>query len=115
MATYIQLLKVLHEGRERLVQEPDFVLQAQQQIHVSGVTLLGIYAVLGDYDFVNILDAPDNEAAAGYSVHLGHAAGVDVTNLHAISLAKFADDAEHDLDELITGASESLPTDSDDD
>ncbi len=109
MPTFIQLLKLLPEGREHLVHEPDSLLHAQRQIQSPDVNLLGMYAVLGSYDFVNIVEAPDNEAVARYSVHLGQAAGVDVMTLPAIPMARFMDDSSPDSEEQTTGAEEPLP------
>ena len=109
MPTFIQLLKLLPEGREHLVHEPDSLLHAQRQIHSPDVSLLGMYAVLGSFDFVNIVEAPDNEAVARYSVHLGQAAGVDVMTMPAIPMARFVDDTAPDSEERRAGAEEPLP------
>lgn len=109
MPTFIQLLKLLPEGREHLVHEPDSLLHAQRQIHSPDVSLLGMYAVLGSFDFVNIVEAPDNEAVARYSVHLGQAAGVDVMTMPAIPMARFVDDTAPDSEGHRAGAEEPLP------
>ena len=109
MPTFIQLLKLLPDGREKLVREPDAILHTQRQIHAPEVSVLGVYAVLGNYDFVNIVDAPDNETVARYSVQLGQTAGVDVTTMPAIPMARFADDGDHEAGAHETGAEVPLP------
>lgn len=109
MPTFIQLLKLLPEGRQKLVHEPDSLLDVQRQIHAPDVNLLGVYAVLGSFDFVNIVEAPDNEAVARYSVHLGQAAGVDVMTMPAIPMARFVDDTGPEPEVDIAGAEEPLP------
>ena len=68
-----------------------------------------MYAVLGSYDFVNIVEAPDNEAVARYSVHLGQSAGVDVMTMPAIPMARFADDSGPGSEVQRAGAEEPLP------
>ncbi len=88
MSTYIQLLTLTHHGREEAIDNPTGVLMAQDQIHVPGVRVLGLYAVLGGYDFVSMVEAPDNDSIAQYSLQLGVRAGVTVVTLPAIPVAR---------------------------
>ena len=88
MATYILLLTLTPEGREKMLNDPDSLLLAVESIEVSEVYTLGLYGVLGDYDFVNILTAPDNESAARFSIELGVRLGVHVTTLPAIPVSR---------------------------
>ena len=91
MANYILLLTFTPEGRERMVQDPDCVQRAVEMIDMPDTETLGLYGVLGEYDFVNILTAPDNEAAARFSMELGVLAGVHVTTMPAIPVARLED------------------------
>ncbi|MBI2935962.1 MAG: GYD domain-containing protein, partial [Chloroflexi bacterium] len=88
MATYIQLLTLTPEGRVKALEDPQIVLRAQESITIQGTQCLGLYGVLGDYDFVNIVEASDNEAIARFSLLLGVRAGVHVVTLPAISIAR---------------------------
>ena len=88
MSTYIQLLTLTHHGREVAIENPTGVLLAQDQINVPGVRVLGLYAVLGGYDFVSMVEAPDNDSIAQYSLQLGVKAGVTVISLPAIPVAR---------------------------
>jgi uncharacterized protein with GYD domain len=88
MSTYIQLLTLTHYGRERAIDNPTEVLLAQEQVNVPGVRVLGLYAVLGGYDFVSMVEAPDNDSIARYSLKLGVKAGVTVVTLPAIPVAR---------------------------
>ncbi len=88
MGTYIQLLTLTHHGREVAIDNPTGVLLAQDQINVPGVRVLGLYAVLGGYDFVSMVEAPDNDSIAQYSLQLGVKAGVTVISLPAIPVAR---------------------------
>ena len=87
MATYIQLLTLTPEGRAKALQDPSSLLQAQESITIKGVRVLGQYGVLGEFDFVTIVEAPDNESVARFSLELGVRAGVHVTTLPAIPIA----------------------------
>ena len=91
MATYILLLTFTPEGREHMFEDPDCVQRALEMIDVHDTETLGLYAVLGQYDFVTILAAPDNETAARFSVELGVLAGVHITTLPAIPVTRLED------------------------
>ena len=54
-----------------------------------GVRILQQYAVLGPYDFVNILDAPNNEAISKVAVELGSRGTVQTTTLPAMPVEDF--------------------------
>ncbi len=84
MATYILLLTLNTEGRARMLEDPDSLRRAENETVVDGVQCLGLYAVLGDHDFVSILEAPDNEAAARFSLELGVKAGAHIATLPAV-------------------------------
>lgn len=84
MATYILLLTLDGDGRELMLEDPDSLRRAEAEIAITDVQCLGLYAVLGDVDFVTILEAPDNEAAARFSLELGVRAGAHITTLPAV-------------------------------
>ena len=89
MPTYILLLTLTPEGRERALADPDTLLRAERAVRVPEVTCMGIYGVIGEYDFVTWLQAPDNETAARFSLEMGVRAGAHVTTLPAIPLGEF--------------------------
>ena len=89
MATFIQLLTLTPEGRVSMLQDPaPVILRSQEAIRVPGVVVLGLYGVLGEYDFVNIVEAPDNESVARFSLELGVRAGAHITTLPAIPISR---------------------------
>ena len=88
MSSYILLLTLAPEGREKMMNNPGSVHEAQDYIKVPGAYVLGQYAVLGDFDFVYIVEAPDNDSAARFSLELGVHAGVHVVTMPAIPLAR---------------------------
>ncbi len=48
--------------------------------------MLEQYAVLGPYDFVNIVEATDNEAVFKVSVELGSRGTIEITSMPAITV-----------------------------
>lgn len=89
MAAYIMLMSLTPEGRRGMLDNPDSFLSAANRIEVSGVSVMGMYAALGEYDFVGILSAPDNDGAARFAMELGVAAGVQTTTMPAIPIGRF--------------------------
>ena len=88
MGHYILLMTLTPEGRERLLRNPDAVVESANDIRIPDVTGLGLYAVLGEYDFVNLVEAPDNDAVARYALELGVRAGVHTATLPAVPVAQ---------------------------
>ena len=103
MANYILLISLSQEGQKAVLNNPDFIAQAAADVHVNDVTGLGLYAVLGPYDFVGIIQAPDNESAARYSLRLGVRAEADITTLPAVPISLLHEPDDLDGDAFITG------------
>ncbi len=85
MPTYILLSTLTPEGRKTLHANPDRLEEVNREISDFGCKVLAQYAVLGPYDFVSIIEAPDNETVAHLSVDLGSRGTVDITTLAALS------------------------------
>ena len=71
MAIYIMLTSLTDEGRKTVKEKPDRIKEVNKEVEAMGVKIVSQYAVLGPYDFVNILDAPNNEAVSRIAVELG--------------------------------------------
>src|SRR5436190_816353 len=54
MATFILLSKLTDEGAQTLTHEPERLKEVNQELERMGVRVLSQWAVLGDYDFVNV-------------------------------------------------------------
>ena len=86
-----------------MLADPDSLLRAVETVEVANVDTLGLYGVLGDYDFVSILTARDNESAARFSIELGVYAGAHVTTLPAIPVSRLREPEERQpLDNDVT-------------
>ena len=84
MAIYIQLITLTAEGRVQALDDAESILDAQRAVSAPGIRVLGQYAVLGQYDYVGFVEAPDNDTIARYSLELGVRAGLHITTLPAI-------------------------------
>ena len=89
MATYIMLSTLTDEGRKTLKERPERLQEVNREIEAMGARVTQQYAVLGSYDFINIMEAPDNETVARISVELGSRGTVQLTTLAAIPVDAF--------------------------
>ena len=88
MAIYIQLITLTAEGRVQTLDDAESILDAQREVSSNGIRVLGQYAVLGQYDYVGFVEAPDNEAIARFSLELGVRAGLHITTMPAIPMGR---------------------------
>lgn len=89
MAYYVVLSSLTDEGRKTIKENPGRILDVNKEIEAMGVKVVKQYAVLGPYDFVNILEAPDNEAVMRVSVELGSRGSVQMLTLPALPVDEF--------------------------
>ena len=83
------LTTLTSEGRKTLKQRPERIKEVNQEVEKMGVKILQQYAVLGPYDFVNILDAPNNEVIYKVAVELGSRGTIQTTTLPALPIDDF--------------------------
>jgi len=86
---YVLLSTLTPEGRKTLHQHPERIQSVDTEIQTFGCKVVDQYAVLGPYDFVTIVEAPDNETVAHLAVDLGSRGTVNVMTLSAISIDAF--------------------------
>ncbi|MDO9287959.1 MAG: GYD domain-containing protein [Thermodesulfovibrionales bacterium] len=89
MGSYIILSTLTDEGRKTIKEKPDRILEVNKELEKMGVKVKQQYAVLGPYDFVNIVEAPDNETVMRMSVELGARGSVQLLTLVAIPVEEF--------------------------
>ena len=85
MPTYIMLSTLTPEGRKTLHEQPERLEEVNKEIEAFGCTVVSQYAVLGLYDFVSVVEAPDNETIAHLSVDLGARGTINITTLPAMT------------------------------
>ncbi len=71
MGIYVMLTSLTDEGRRTLKSHPERIKEVNKEVEAMGVKILSQYALLGPYDFVNILEAPDAKAVSKVSIELG--------------------------------------------
>ena len=89
MAQYVILSTLTDEGRRTIKEKPKRILEVNKELEKMGVKVKQQYAVLGPYDFVNIVEAPENETVMKMSVELGARGSVQLLTLAAIPIEDF--------------------------
>ena len=89
MATYIFLSTLTDDGRKTIKGRPERIQEVNKEIEAMGAKVIDQYAVLGNYDFISIVDAVDNETVARISVELGARGTVQIVTLPAIAVSDF--------------------------
>ena len=89
MAIYIMMTTLTDEGRKTTKANPQRITEVNKEVENMGVKILAQYAVLGHYDFLNILEAPNNEAVSRVAIELGSRGTLQTTTLAAMKLDDF--------------------------
>ncbi len=91
MPTYVMLTTLTPEGSQTLHKRPERLQEVNREIEEFGCKVVAQYAVLGQYDFVSIVEAPDNETIAHLSVDLASRGTVKIQTLPASPLPDLID------------------------
>ncbi len=89
MPTYISLLRLTGQGAKAIKESPKRRELAAKAIESLGGKLVHTYLTMGRYDFVAIVEAPNDEAAARFALITGSQGNVATETLRAFSEAEF--------------------------
>jgi uncharacterized protein with GYD domain len=89
MATFIMLTNLTSDGVKTLKENPGRVKEVNQEVEQLGVKVVDQWATLGQYDFVSIVEAPDETTMAKVSVELGSRGTMSHETLTAIPTDDF--------------------------
>ena len=89
MPKFVMLSTLGPEGAATLVSTPERLRQVNEEVEAMGVKVLEQYALLGNYDFLNIIEAPDEKAIARVAMTLAARGTVKTTTLTAIPIEEF--------------------------
>ncbi len=89
MALYVILSSLTEEGAKTLKEKPGRVKEVNEELAKMGVKVLDQYAVLGDFDFLNIVEAPDTKTMAKAAIELGSRGTLRTKTMPIIPLDEF--------------------------
>jgi len=84
MPTFLMLTNLTAEGVRTLKNHPGRIAEVNREVEQMGVKVLSQYATLGQYDFVTVVEAPDEQTMAKVSVELGSRGTMTSQTLAAI-------------------------------
>ena len=84
MPQYVMLTRLTDQGARTLKQHPEHVFEVNTELEKMGVKVLHQWAVLGRYDFVNVVEAADDAAVARASLDLGSRGSIRIETLAAM-------------------------------
>jgi uncharacterized protein with GYD domain len=85
MPLFVMLTRLTDQGAKTLKDRPERMLEVDGQLGEMGVKVLHQYAVLGRFDFVNVVEAPDTETIARASLDLAARGSIRLETMPAMS------------------------------
>ena len=89
MPTYVMLSTLGPDGHARLRENPERLREVNADVESMGVKVLEQFALLGQYDFLNILEAPDEKTMAKVATTLAARGTLKTLTLTAIEVEDF--------------------------
>ena len=89
MPTYIMLTTLTAQGVQTLKSNPDRLREVNRDVEELGAKVLHQWATLGPFDFVNVVEAPDEKTIANVSVALGARGSARIQTVTAMSIDDF--------------------------
>ena len=89
MPTYIMLTSLTAQGVQTLKANPDRLREVNRDVEELGAKVLHQWATLGPFDFVNVVEAPDEKTIARVSLELGSRGTARYETLSAIPVDDF--------------------------
>ena len=86
MPYYVMLTKLTDTGRKTLMTNPGRIWEVNREVEEMGAKILSQYSLLGEYDFINILEAPNNTVIARVAAALGSRGTMQPTTMSAITV-----------------------------
>ena len=89
MAIYVMLTTLTEEGRVTIKQNPRRITEVNKEVEAMGAKILAQYSLLGPYDFINILEAPDNKTMTKVALELSSRGTLQTMTMAAMTLDEF--------------------------
>ena len=89
MPVFIMLTRLTSNGVKTLKDNPSRVQEVNKEVEQLGVKVLSQWATLGEYDFVSVVEAPDDKTMAKVSVELGSRGTTSNETMSAIPAEEF--------------------------
>ncbi|HSL98671.1 MAG TPA: GYD domain-containing protein [Candidatus Limnocylindria bacterium] len=85
MPTYILLCKLTHQGSKDIMNAPARIDDATKLFQKMGGKVIGVYMVMGEYDYITIGECPSDEVSTAFALALSAQGNVKTTTLKAFT------------------------------
>ena len=92
MSTYIILMTLTDAGIKHFKDVPARIKQVARDLKAAGGKLIGFYTVMGNYDYVAIIEAPSDRAAVTQLMELASFGKIKTTTLKAFATEDIMED-----------------------
>ena len=89
MPTYLMLSTLTDQGLRTLQSNPERLREVNRDVEELGAKVLHQWATLGEFDFVNVVEAPDTATIAKVSLGLAARGSVRIETLPALGIEEF--------------------------
>lgn len=89
MATFLMLSTIGPEGMATLRQNPRRVEEVNAEVEAMGAKVVFQWALLGEYDFATVIEAPDEKTMLTVAVNLGARGTLKTKTLSALPVSEF--------------------------
>ena len=86
MATYVMLTTVGPDGWARIREKPERINEVTAEVEAMGLKVVAQYALLGQWDFLNVIEAPDEATIARAAVALAARGTMRTTTMQALNV-----------------------------
>lgn len=90
MGTYVVLAQFTDQGIRTIKNSPQRAGQAAEMAKAFGCEMKEVYWTLGQYDFVSIVEAKDDEALTAFGLALGSAGNIRTQTMRAFNKSDFS-------------------------
>ncbi len=91
MSVYVRFHNLTGQGQGTLRNFKNNLAETRKLQEDMGVKIIASYATLGEYDFVSIVEAPDDETAFKISAAIGAKGSIATKTLKAMPIEEFAE------------------------
>ena len=95
MPVYVMLTTLTDAGRKAIQEDPEKLREINKEVEFMGAKIKDQYALLGQFDFLNVLEAPNNEAIAKLAIRLSARGTTQTLTLAAIDIENLIQALKH--------------------
>jgi uncharacterized protein with GYD domain len=86
MPTYVMLTTLGPDGWATVREHPERIREVTQEVEKMGLKVVAQYALLGQWDFLNVIEAPDEASLARAAISLAARGTMRTMTLQAVGI-----------------------------